>query len=94
MASSDSSGGDDSLYPIAVLIDELRNVDIQVDIKFIILQKYLNTLTTANCVIIIPIGSSQQYQKTHNNKFGSRSRKNPQRTSTFFNRSENFNIYN
>jgi hypothetical protein len=29
MASSDSSG-DDSLYPIAVLIDELRNEDVQV----------------------------------------------------------------
>ena len=29
MAASDSSG-DDSLYPIAVLIDELRNEDVQV----------------------------------------------------------------
>lgn len=25
--------GDDSLYPIAVLIDELRNEDVQVDIR-------------------------------------------------------------
>lgn len=25
--------GDDSLYPIAVLIDELRNEDVQVDIS-------------------------------------------------------------
>ena len=30
MAASDSPGGDDSLYPIAVLIDELRNEDVQV----------------------------------------------------------------
>jgi hypothetical protein len=29
MAASDSSG-DDSLYPIAVLIDELKNEDVQV----------------------------------------------------------------
>lgn len=29
MASSDS-GGDEALYPIAVLIDELRNDDLQV----------------------------------------------------------------
>lgn len=29
MASSEA--GDDSLYPIAVLIDELRNDDVQVD---------------------------------------------------------------
>jgi hypothetical protein len=27
---ADSKGGDDSLYPIAVLIDELKNEDIQV----------------------------------------------------------------
>lgn len=29
MAASDSAG-DDSLYPIAVLIDELKNEDVQV----------------------------------------------------------------
>jgi len=28
--SRDESAGDDSLYPIAVLIDELRNEDVQV----------------------------------------------------------------
>lgn len=28
--SHDTSGSDDSLYPIAVLIDELRNEDVQV----------------------------------------------------------------
>lgn len=32
MAAAD---GDDSLYPIAVLIDELRNEDVQVDIVII-----------------------------------------------------------
>jgi len=32
MAASDSSG-DDSLYPIAVLIDELKNEDVQVSLK-------------------------------------------------------------
>lgn len=32
MAASDSTT-DDSLYPIAVLIDELRNEDVQVGIK-------------------------------------------------------------
>jgi len=31
MAASDSSG-DDSLYPIAVLIDELKNEDVQVSL--------------------------------------------------------------
>ena len=30
MASSEHTSGDDSLYPIAVLIDELRNEDVQV----------------------------------------------------------------
>ena len=30
MAASEQTG-DDSLYPIAVLIDELRNEDVQVD---------------------------------------------------------------
>ena len=28
-----SNAGDDSLYPIAVLIDELRNEDVQVDLQ-------------------------------------------------------------
>jgi serine/threonine-protein phosphatase 2A regulatory subunit A len=28
-----SNAGDDSLYPIAVLIDELRNEDVQVYLK-------------------------------------------------------------
>lgn len=28
-----SQEGDDSLYPIAILIDELRNEDVQVNIK-------------------------------------------------------------
>ena len=32
MAASETSG-DDSLYPIAVLIDELRNEDVQVGQK-------------------------------------------------------------
>lgn len=32
MAASDSCG-DESLYPIAVLIDELRNEDVQVGMK-------------------------------------------------------------
>jgi serine/threonine-protein phosphatase 2A regulatory subunit A len=31
MAASDSTG-DDSLYPIAVLIDELKNEDVQVSL--------------------------------------------------------------
>ncbi len=35
MAASDSSGTDDSLYPIAVLIDELRNEDVQVKIEYV-----------------------------------------------------------
>lgn len=30
MAASDKASSDDSLYPIAVLIDELKNEDIQV----------------------------------------------------------------
>lgn len=33
MAASDSAG-DDSLYPIAVLIDELKNEDVQVSLPF------------------------------------------------------------
>lgn len=28
------AGGDDSLYPIAVLIDELRNDDVQVMLEY------------------------------------------------------------
>jgi hypothetical protein len=32
MASGDITGSDDSLYPIAVLIDELRNEDVQVNV--------------------------------------------------------------
>ena len=32
-----SNAGDDSLYPIAVLIDELRNEDVQVYSKYILL---------------------------------------------------------
>lgn len=30
VAAADSTSGDDALYPIAVLIDELRNDDVQV----------------------------------------------------------------
>lgn len=33
---SSESAGDESLYPIAVLIDELRNEDVQVSIVSII----------------------------------------------------------
>ena len=32
-----SNAGDDSLYPIAVLIDELRNEDVQVYLEYFIL---------------------------------------------------------
>lgn len=39
MAASDSAG-DDSLYPIAVLIDELKNEDVQVSL--FLLSKFLS----------------------------------------------------
>ncbi len=32
-----SNAGDDSLYPIAVLIDELRNEDVQVYLEYFLL---------------------------------------------------------
>jgi serine/threonine-protein phosphatase 2A regulatory subunit A len=38
MAASDSSG-DDSLYPIAVLIDELKNEDVQVSLTRNVLKR-------------------------------------------------------
>jgi serine/threonine-protein phosphatase 2A regulatory subunit A len=37
-----SNAGDDSLYPIAVLIDELRNEDVQVFIKNFLLLSEVN----------------------------------------------------
>jgi serine/threonine-protein phosphatase 2A regulatory subunit A len=37
-----SNAGDDSLYPIAVLIDELRNEDVQVFIKDFLLLSEVN----------------------------------------------------
>ena len=44
MASGSDSGGDDSLYPIAVLIDELRNEDVQLRLNSI---KKLSTIALA-----------------------------------------------
>ena len=32
VAPADATGGDEALYPIAVLIDELRNEDVHVSI--------------------------------------------------------------
>lgn len=43
MAASDKAS-DDSLYPIAVLIDELKNEDIQVNIYKIIFGNNLNKI--------------------------------------------------
>lgn len=37
MAASDSAG-DESLYPIAILIDELKNEDVQVKLIFLLLK--------------------------------------------------------
>lgn len=39
-----SNAGDDSLYPIAVLIDELRNEDVQVDLGHFLGVKMINLL--------------------------------------------------
>lgn len=41
--------GDDSLYPIAVLIDELRNEDVQVDISLrkFVFDSYLKKIYSA-----------------------------------------------
>ena len=44
MASGSDAGGDDSLYPIAVLIDELRNEDVQLRLNSI---KKLSTIALA-----------------------------------------------
>ena len=44
MASGSDTGGDDSLYPIAVLIDELRNEDVQLRLNSI---KKLSTIALA-----------------------------------------------
>ena len=44
MASGNETGGDDSLYPIAVLIDELRNEDVQLRLNSI---KKLSTIALA-----------------------------------------------
>ena len=44
MASASDTGGDDSLYPIAVLIDELRNEDVQLRLNSI---KKLSTIALA-----------------------------------------------
>lgn len=41
MAASDSAG-DDSLYPIAVLIDELKNEDVQVS-NFLTMTNLVNS---------------------------------------------------
>ena len=53
MASGD---GDDSLYPIAVLIDELRNEDVQVQKESILVSTcfviFMNKLCECFCAII------------------------------------------
>ena len=47
---SDSAGSDESLFPIAVLIDELRHEDVQVNFFLLIKFKYfqLKNLVSTN----------------------------------------------
>lgn len=42
MAASDSAG-DESLYPIAILIDELKNEDVQVSNSLILFNNLIST---------------------------------------------------
>lgn len=49
----------DSLYPIAVLIDELKNEDVQVRLKFCYIIRINNSLKCVSCVFVPGNGIAQ-----------------------------------
>lgn len=94
MASSTTDAGDDSLYPIAVLIDELRNDDVQVRslVKVALFGGRLLFCCVlfnqpAICNLFSPfLASFEQYQKAFYNCFSVRRGENSHRADTLFDR--------